>query len=106
MSRSRMYLKDFHAQLRPIEYALLVHYSETYKLPRQEILRRIIGKFADRDKALDLKEFSRLVNGKVMEELEEPELRDQLKQQLKEFVEERGKADAPTATGSTRTGKK
>jgi hypothetical protein len=98
MSRPRMFLKDFHAQMRPLDYAFLVYYSEKYKMPRQEILRRIIQTFVDKDRDLDVKDLGKVATSKVLAELEDPELREELKRQLKAFTEDRGKADVSTRT--------
>jgi hypothetical protein len=98
MSHPRMYLKDFHAQMRPLDYAFLVYYSEKYSMPRQEILRRIIQTFVDKDRDLDVKDLGKVATAKVLPELDDEELRDELKRQLKAFTEDRAKADAPTKT--------
>ena len=105
MSRPRMFLKDFHAQMRPLDYAFLVYYSEKYKMPRQEILRRIIQTFVDKDRDLDVKDLGTVATTKVMPELDDPELRDELKRQLKAFTAARESSDAPTQTTPTRTRK-
>lgn len=102
MSRPRMFLKDFHAQMRPLDYAFLVYYSEKYTMPRQEILRRIIKTFVDKDRDLDVKELTRTTTNKVLPELDDEELREELKRQLKAFTDERTKSDAPTKTRPSR----
>jgi hypothetical protein len=100
MSRPRMLLKHFHAQMRPLDYAFLVYYSEKYGLPRQEILRRIIQTFVDKDRQLDVKELAKVANGAVMPELDDDEMRDELKKQLKAFIDDRNASDAPTKTST------
>ena len=103
MSRPRLFLKDFHAQVRPLDYAFLVYYSEKYGLPRQEILRRIIQTFVDKDSSLDVKALAKVVNTKVDAEMDDdPELREVLKRQLKEFAKERAASEAPTETSAGR----
>ena len=52
-----------------------------------------------------MKDLGKVATAKVMPELEDPELREELKRQIKALTEDRSKADAPTKTMSSPTRK-
>jgi hypothetical protein len=51
------------------------------------------------DKRFDVKAFERYARSILINEEEDPDLRDKLLEELKEFVDEREAADAETAGG-------
>jgi hypothetical protein len=88
-----------------LEKAFVEFYAETYAKSQAEIVRTMISKYVNSDKAFKPDAFNRFVKNKLVPVIEDKELKGDLGQVTRDYVATRKAADAPTLTGSKSKGK-
>ncbi|MFC1610835.1 hypothetical protein ACFL6C_07745 [Myxococcota bacterium] len=83
-----------------LEKAFVEFYSETYGKSQAEIVRTMISKYVNSDKAFKADAFNRFVKNKIAPVIEDKELREELLRVTRDYVGTRKAVDGPTLAGS------
>ncbi len=83
-----------------LEKAFVEFYADGYAKSQAEIVRTMISKYVNSDKAFKPEAFNRFVKNKQVPVIEDKHLRDELVRVARDYVGTRKAADAPTLTAS------
>ena len=85
-----------------LEKAFVEFYADTYGKSQAEIVRTMISKYVNSDKAFKPDSFNRFVKNKLLPVIEDQELKDELTRVSRDYVATRKASDAPTLTTTRR----
>ena len=93
MSRSRNFMQQFSMQLSLLEQAFVKFYGHTYRKADRDIIRTMVSRYVNADKAFDEAAFSKFVKKQMMAHLEDdPDAQVELKRVADDYTAARKKS--------------